>query len=110
MGAQFQMEDIIGGALFAETYQCVPATALPNGTLRTTVEYGNKIVMPASALDTLSRLNIMYPMMFRVRSESNGRSTYCGVLEFSAPEGVVYLPPWVHRFLPSLCLKPHACR
>lgn len=62
--------------------------------------------MPASALDTLSRLNIMYPMMFRVTSERNRqRSTFCGVLEFSAPEGVVYLPPWVSFFIYSCILK-----
>lgn len=52
--------------------------------------------MPASALDVLSRLNIMYPMMFSVRSSADSRqTTHCGVLEFSSPEGVVYLPPWV---------------
>lgn len=63
------------------------------------------VVMPASALDTLSRLNIMYPMMFRVRAERTGRSTHCGVLEFSAPEGVVYLPSWV-LCLPGVVVDP----
>lgn len=33
--------------------------------------------------------------MFNVRSEGNHNSTFCGVLEFSAPEGVAYLPPWL---------------
>lgn len=55
--------------------------------------------MPASALDTLSRLNIVYPMMFRVRGENSQNSTFCGVLEFSAQEGVVYLPPWMLKTL-----------
>lgn len=58
--------------------------------------------MPASALDTLSRLNIVYPMMFRVTSDLGQRSTFCGVLEFSAPEGVVYLPSWVSGKAPLL--------
>jgi len=49
--------------------------------------------MPASALDRLSRLNVAYPMMFRVTYGE--RVTHCGVLEFSAPEGIVYLPSWV---------------
>ncbi|PJF20012.1 hypothetical protein PSACC_00185 [Paramicrosporidium saccamoebae] len=57
------------------------------------------VVMPASALDRLSRLNIVYPMMFRVRGEGNQNSTFCGVLEFSAQEGVVYLPPWMLKTL-----------
>lgn len=55
--------------------------------------------MPASALDTLSRLNIMYPMMFAVSNEQDTLSTHCGVLEFSAPEGIVYLPPWMLKTL-----------
>lgn len=36
------MEDVQGGALFEETYQCLAASSLPPGTLRDTVEYGNK--------------------------------------------------------------------
>lgn len=39
-------------------------------------------------------LHIEYPMLFRVESPS-GRVTHCGVLEFVAEEGVVYMPHWV---------------
>jgi len=49
--------------------------------------------MPASALETLSRMRVMYPMMFSVSNKD--LKTHCGVLEFSAPEGSVYLPSWV---------------
>lgn len=116
MGPTWPMEDIHSGPLFTETYQIVAASALPSTSLRTSVEHGNKsmhsshqwfhqllVVMPASALDTLSRLNIVYPMMFQVHGERTGLSTHCGVLEFSAPEGVVYLPSWVN---PSFVLVP----
>lgn len=34
-------------------------------------------------------------MLFKVESRGNGRSTHCGVLEFSADEGMVYMPYWV---------------
>lgn len=34
-------------------------------------------------------------MLFRVESTSTGRATHCGVLEFVAEEGVVYMPHWV---------------
>ena len=34
-------------------------------------------------------------MLFKVESRSTGRSTHCGVLEFSADEGMVYMPYWV---------------
>ncbi len=39
-------------------------------------------------------LNIEYPMLFKVE-DVNGRATHCGVLEFLAEEGVVYMPHWV---------------
>jgi ubiquitin fusion degradation protein 1 len=60
--------------------------------------------MPTSALDRLSRLNVYYPMMFSVRPFRSPqgapiRPTHCGVLEFSAPEGIVYLPPWMLKTL-----------
>lgn len=40
-------------------------------------------------------LHIEYPMLFKVQNRSNGKSTHCGVLEFSADEGMVYMPYWV---------------
>lgn len=40
-------------------------------------------------------LHIEYPMLFRVESLASGRSTHCGVLEFVAEEGVIYMPHWV---------------
>lgn len=34
-------------------------------------------------------------MLFKVENAAGGRSTHCGVLEFVAQEGHVYLPRWV---------------
>jgi ubiquitin fusion degradation protein 1 len=34
-------------------------------------------------------------MLFKVVNNNTGRSTHCGVLEFVAQEGHVYLPRWV---------------
>jgi len=51
--------------------------------------------MPASALHELARLSISYPMMFMISNPQMAKKTYCGVLEFSAEEGLVYLPIWV---------------
>lgn len=39
-------------------------------------------------------LHIEYPMLFKVESAA-GKVTHCGVLEFVAEEGVVYMPHWV---------------
>lgn len=53
------------------------------------------VIMPPSALDTLTRLNIVYPMLFKLTNKKTNRITHCGVLEFVADEGKVYLPYWV---------------
>lgn len=43
-------------------------------------------------------------MLFKVENRKTGRSTHCGVLEFIADEGHVYLPYWV-RCLACLCSR-----
>ncbi|OZC07624.1 ubiquitin fusion degradation protein UFD1 [Onchocerca flexuosa] len=64
------------------------------------LNHGGKILLPPSALDLLVRLNIEYPMMFKVQSLSDSAcSTHCGVLEFLAEEGRCYLPSWMMRQL-----------
>lgn len=60
---------------------------------------GGKIILPASALDELARLNIVYPMLFKITNTNQGISTHCGVLEFSAEEGRVYIPFWMQEHL-----------
>lgn len=54
--------------------------------------------MPPSALEQLTRLNINYPMLFKLVNKKTNRVTHCGVLEFVADEGKVYLPLWVSYF------------
>ena len=34
-------------------------------------------------------------MLFRLENRSSGRRTHCGVLEFIAEEGMMYMPYWV---------------
>lgn len=65
------------------------------GNEREDVERGGKIIMPPSALDHLTRLNISYPMLFKLTNPAMHRVTHCGVLEFVAGEGKVYLPHWM---------------
>ena len=61
------------------------------------------VILPEMAMAYISILskkcifvdatNAQYPLMFRI---SNGhQSSYCGVKEFSAPNGVCYIPRWV---------------
>jgi len=69
------------------------------GPERSDVEAGGKIFMPPSALDQLTRLNITYPMLFKLSNRSKNRTTHCGVLEFIADEGRIYIPYWMMQNL-----------
>lgn len=79
---------------FNTTYRCFSVAMLP-GNERQDVEKGGKIIMPPSALEQLTRLNINYPMQFKIVNKNTSRTSHCGVLEFVADEGKVYLPLWM---------------
>lgn len=53
--------------------------------------------MPPSALDQLTRLNVEYPMLFKLTNGKKSRVTHAGVLEFVADEGKIYIPYWVRQ-------------
>ena len=61
------------------------------------------VFLPVSALEILANLNIVYPMLFELKNTTDGSTTHCGVLEFVAEEGRVYIPEWVRDriFSPS---------
>lgn len=40
-------------------------------------------------------LHIDYPMLFELRNDAAERVSHCGVLEFIAEEGMIYMPYWV---------------
>ena len=42
-------------------------------------------------------MHVEYPMLFSVTNRATGGTTHCGVLEFIADEGHVYMPYWVRR-------------
>ncbi|PMD17661.1 putative ubiquitin fusion degradation protein 1 [Hyaloscypha hepaticicola] len=83
---------------FDEYYRCYPTVMLP-GPEREDLNYGGKIIMPPSALEKLTRLHITYPMLFELFNGQAERTTHCGVLEFIAEEGKVYLPHWMMQTL-----------
>jgi ubiquitin fusion degradation protein 1 len=76
---------------FDKQYQAFPVSFIGKEEL----EKGNKIILPQSALDTLARLNISYPMLFEISNQGLARRTHCGVQEFIAEEGTCYLPYWM---------------
>ncbi|GAB0088321.1 Ubiquitin fusion degradation protein 1 homolog [Sergentomyia squamirostris] len=83
---------------FNNHYRCYSVSMLP-GNERHDVEKGGKIIMPSSALDQLTRLNVEYPMLFKLTNKKKDRVTHAGVLEFVADEGKTYLPYWMMRNL-----------
>mmetsp|Transcript_35292 Transcript_35292/g.89326 ORF Transcript_35292/g.89326 Transcript_35292/m.89326 type:complete len:361 (-) Transcript_35292:412-1494(-) len=83
------------GASFEAHYRAMPVAFID----KQQAEFGDKVILPPSALDRLASLHIEYPMLFRVSSMASGRSTHCGVLEFVAEEGVIYMPHWMMQNL-----------
>lgn len=76
---------------FEQNYRCYPVSFIEKQHL----EKGDKVIMPPSALDRLAYLQIDYPMLFEVSNPSSGKVSHCGVLEFIADEGLIYLPYWM---------------
>ncbi|KAL7680097.1 putative ubiquitin fusion degradation protein Ufd1 [Plasmopara halstedii] len=92
-GVQFNFNDF--PQRFDEHYRVYPVSFCDKAHL----EDGDKILLPPSALEMLARLHIEYPMLFKVTNEGVDRSSHCGVLEFSAPEGSCYMPYWMMQNL-----------
>ncbi|CAI9108130.1 OLC1v1007658C2 [Oldenlandia corymbosa var. corymbosa] len=86
-------DDENGGGIstFSQNYRCYPVSFIEKSHL----EKGDKIIMPPSALDRLAYLQIDYPMLFELTNPSSSKITHCGVLEFVADEGMIYLPYWM---------------
>lgn len=79
--------------VFEEQYHCYSVAYADKAHL----EKGDKILLPPSAFDSLARLQVDYPMLFRLTA--GDRTTHCGVLEFTAEEGCVYIPFWMMQNL-----------
>ncbi|KAL6627454.1 hypothetical protein ACP70R_031180 [Stipagrostis hirtigluma subsp. patula] len=81
---------------FLQYYRCLPISLLNKENVD---EDGNRIIMPQSALDRLTSLNIAYPMQFQIQNPGNERVSHCGVLEFVAEEGFIHIPTWLMAHL-----------
>ena len=81
---------------FREQFKCF-SMVMFSSNKSVEVQHGGKIIMPPSALERLARLNISYPMLFKLSNERQGTFTHCGVLEFVAEEGRIHVPHWVRE-------------
>ncbi len=52
-----------GGGTFCEQYHAYPVSFYSE---KSHIEEGDKILLPSSALETLARLHVEYPMLFEV--------------------------------------------
>ncbi|KAL6274584.1 hypothetical protein ACE6H2_025276 [Prunus campanulata] len=84
---------------FEQFYRCYSVSSIG----KPHAENGDKIIMPPSALHRLVwGPQVAYPMLFQLNNPNSesGRVTHCGVLEFVADEGFVFLPSWMmHNLL-----------
>ncbi|KAJ2849382.1 ubiquitin fusion degradation protein [Coemansia brasiliensis] len=89
---------------FRRFYSAYPIAAYQQGN-KMDANYGGKIFMPPSSLDEISQLEVVYPLLFKLQNDEEedeqGKKprTHCGVLEFTAEEGRVYLPQWMMETL-----------
>ena len=83
---------------FKDSFRCHSVSLLAAEQQRDgdRLEYSDKIILPPSCLEKLARLEITYPMMFEISNPRQAQHRlHCGVLEFVAQEGMVYLPYWM---------------
>ena len=76
------------------------STHISNGLSYSAILFA--VILPTSALHELARLKISYPMTFMISNPQMGMKTYCGVLEFSAEEGMCHIPIWMMN---NLCVE-----
>ena len=102
-GFGFGMPTRRRGERFNACYQCFPV-AMHGTASSSELEKGDKIILPQSALNELSRMEVQYPMLFRLtNAKQESQQTHCGVMEFSATEGNCYIPHWMMQ---NLLLSP----
>ncbi|XP_041994098.1 ubiquitin fusion degradation protein 1 homolog [Salvia splendens] len=78
-------------SLLEEVLMCLPFDTYRNPEL----ESGNKVVLPPSCLSRLKDMGVRFPWLFKIESFKSEKSSHCGVLEFCADEGFVYVPRWM---------------
>ena len=80
------------GNLFIEVYQAFPCQIMG----REDIDLSNNIILPPSALQKLSNLNDFWnnknPVLFQILNIDLNIKTHCGVIEFTAEEGLCYIP------------------
>ncbi|KAL1558757.1 ubiquitin fusion degradation protein 1 [Salvia divinorum] len=77
--------------LFQQVLTCLAFDTYRNPDLET----GNKVVLPPTCLSRLTDIGTRFPWFFKIESFNSDKTSHCGVLEFCADEGFVYVPRWM---------------
>jgi len=87
-----------GPGAFNQTLKCFPSSfyaAQKAAVDPESYENSDRILLPPSAMQMLAQLKINYPMLFELIPHNGAKHLHCGVLEFVAEEGFVYVPFWM---------------
>lgn len=84
---------------FSETLRASSVAFLSTRDDTSVLQNGDKVILPPSALEALTMRHVQYPMSFRLDNPVTGLSIHTGVIEFTAPEGKVYIPSWLMDYL-----------
>jgi len=95
LGNLFRNGGFLGGPRFSCDLRSYPVSFID----RQDLEAGNRLVLPPSALDRLTKLGAPSPMLFEISDLEGRLRTHGGVLEFVAPEETCYLPFWMLKQL-----------
>ena len=78
---------------FIEEYRCLSLTFHDKADK----ENGDKVILSNSAFLRLASMKVQFPMQFELINENVDppRRTHVGVLEFTAPEGQMFVPYWI---------------
>mmetsp|Transcript_21404 Transcript_21404/g.52778 ORF Transcript_21404/g.52778 Transcript_21404/m.52778 type:complete len:390 (-) Transcript_21404:828-1997(-) len=86
------------GSEFSDMYRCHSVSLLAAEQQRDAdrLEATDKIILPPSALEKIAHLEVSYPLIFELTNPHYQElRLHCGVLEFIAQEGMIYLPYWI---------------
>lgn len=100
--------DRLGGQWVAILLQNPPSRLPLPAPLGRPFRPPSRLTNSTCRLPPAAQLHIDYPMLFQVENRRDGHSTHCGVLEFIADEGMVYMPYWVRgRTRPAVLALGH---
>jgi len=85
---------------FSSKYKAIPLANVS----KENYDYGGKIFLPPKALEQIAMLTVQYPLLFELQNPVTKKTINCGIHEFTAQEGHVYVPSWMMQNIEA---NPH---